>query len=367
MTALLKAQDMDYFDDKIVNLKAELTSYSKDIMVLLNGIYGSNSFPTSHKGEETKYDLKNNPLQMIQYLKLELTELLEQSQENKEILKRYENDLNYCNELINILNNISKIIDLFNSIELLLSKCKFVDASEVLIKLENEINALPKLNQEINSGYIYKIIRNERNLIKIRFKNLMRKIFNEFVVIETGSVKIQRKISDYLKCEEKVLDQPILLKDILTAIENVDFVSDIIDEITDNIWKLLLVPLWKEKKVQAPSISVNNEYAEFILASILRGFESSSLQNHHPAVGGDSNTSSFAGEIALGVSKLPLPDLFDYVGHLITFIWSEMFLGNEAVRLNFFCYLHDVIVCNAFSSSLGNSQEPNSRPILTIC
>jgi hypothetical protein len=336
MAALLKAQDMDYFDDKIVNLKAELTSYSKDIMVLLNGIYGSNSFPTSSKGGETKYDLKNNPLQMIQYLKLELTELLEQSQENKEILKRYENDLNYCNELINILNNISKIIDLFNSIELLLSKCKFVDASEVLIKLENEISALPKLNQEINSGYIYKIIRNERNLIKIRFKNLMRKIFNEFVVIETGSVKIQRKISDYLKCEEKVLDQPILLKDILTAIENVDFVSDIIDEITDNIWKLLLVPLWKERKVQAPSISVNNEYAEFILASILRGFESSSLQNHHPAVG-DSNTSSFAGEIALGVSKLPLPDLFDHVGHLITFIWSEMFLGNEAVSL--ICFL----------------------------
>lgn len=33
----------------------------------------------------------------------------------------------------------------------------------------------------------------------------------------------------------------------------------------------------------------------------------------------------------LGASKIPLPDLFDHIGHLMNFMWTEAFCANEAV------------------------------------
>jgi hypothetical protein len=256
---------------------------------------------------------------MIQYLKLELNELVQQSQENSNMLKRFEKDLNYCNELIGVLVVVSKIIELFNSIELLLSRFKFIDASQALIKLDAEIQSLPKVNNDINSGFIYKIIRNEKNLIRLRFKNLVKRIFRELIIIEFGSMKIHKRINDYLKCEERVLEDSIFLKDILITIINLDLVEDVLEDFIDNFWRLVLIPMWKEKKIHAPSITTSADYSEFILASILRGVDHA------------INTNENFAEVGLGQTKQALPDLFNHVGQLLSFIWSEIFLGNDEV------------------------------------
>lgn len=49
---------------------------------------------------------------------------------------------------------------------------------------------------------------------------------------------------------------------------------------------------------------------------------------------------------ALGSCKMPVSDLFELVGHVINFIWSEIFNGNYEVREDkLFFTIHTIFIC----------------------
>lgn len=299
--------DEEFYEDKISNLQAELKSYGKDIIQLLNGIYGGHisSTTSNHRSEGgMKYDLKNNPFKMIDFLKQELIELIQQSQENELLYAKYSSDLQYCQHLTMILSNIGKIISNMNLFDIFLTKYQLIQASEMIMKIESDLIELPKQASQFKSnssqsnhdsdstssdhnknhgkeimnliihGNIYKLLKNEKQILKIRLKTLLRRLLmNEMIQLDYGLIRIHKKIQDYLKCEEKVIEEPIYLKDVFTAAIISLNLEDLLQEIIDLIWKSVLVPLWKEKKIQSPSKSANADSAEFVLASVLRGLE----------------------------------------------------------------------------------------------
>jgi uncharacterized protein YaaR (DUF327 family) len=276
--------DEEYYDDKISNLKSELLSYGKDLIQLLNGVYSPQSVLLSTHAKNAKYDLKNNPVQMISYLKIELSELLQESHEQKDYLMKHRSDLLYCNDLVTILTKMSKIVELINKCEHFLSSFQFLQVNDVLRQSddcfrdvssfkasENSSSSLSQLDTIVKSGKVIKLLRNERNLLKSRYKSLLKRILNEIILCDYGTIRINKRINDYLKCEDKVLDHPLSSSDVMKSIIDCEFGKDLFSEIIEKIWKALVIPLWREKKVLSPTITIKNDFSEFILASVVRG------------------------------------------------------------------------------------------------
>lgn len=254
----------ELLEDRIASLKGELDSYGKDLIHMVQAIYGRHE-------QGPKFDLKNSPFQMIQLLKQEVTELIESSQEQSHYIEQYKGEINHCKELADVLGNISSIVDHMNSFEDHFNALKLINCCNVLKQIDQGILKLPGENSHLGAGKVCNELRNEKKLLRSRLISKVRRILAEAIQFDYGSVSVSKQISGYLRVEDRVLEEPLELSELLQAAMESGCIGDALDSILMDMWTYVLVPLWKERKVQAPNILVSKERAEFQLGSVARG------------------------------------------------------------------------------------------------
>ena len=254
----------ELLEDRIASLQSELQSYGKDLINMVQAIYGRHE-------QGPSYDLKNSPFQMVNLLKQEVSELIESAKEQSQYMQQYKNEIAYCSELSDILLNISNIVESMNSFEENFNKLKLVSCCNIMKQIEQGILKLPGENSHLGAGRVCNELRNEKKLLRSRLVSRIRRILSEAIQFDHGSISVHKVIMGYLRVEDRVLDEPLQILDLWKAAVDSDCIAEALDSILMDLWTYVLIPLWKEKKIQEPNIMISPERAEFQLGSIARG------------------------------------------------------------------------------------------------
>lgn len=276
-------QSEELIDDRIASLRSELENYGQDVLNLVQAIYGNHTLQSS-----VKYDLKNSPFQMIHLLKQEVIEMVKQSQEQSSYFQQHQQSLSYCQQLTDILSLITTIIDHIQLFETYLRELKLLACYQQLQAISEEIDKLPHNHHDsknassssfsssvsmslIGAGKVCASLRNEQKLLRGRFIAKLRRLLSEAIVCDYGSIVVHKQLSGYLRSEDKVVEEPVTLADIWKSVLAVECTHQVLDAQLTDIWSLVVIPLWKEKKSQSPNVTTSQDRAEFTLGSVARG------------------------------------------------------------------------------------------------
>ena len=254
----------ELLEDRIAGLRAELDQYGKELIAMVQAIYGRHE-----KGPA--FDLKNSPFQMINVLKQDVVDLIQSAQEQSQYMQQYKADITYCKELADILVTITNIVESMNTFEDHFTSLKLLQCCSILKQIEKGIAKLPGENSHLGAGRVCHELRNEKKLLRSRLISKLRRILSEAIQFDYGSITVNKHITGYLRVEDRVLDEPLELTELLKASVESECIGDVLDSVLVDMWTYVLVPLWKEKKVQAPNIIISKERAEFQLGSVARG------------------------------------------------------------------------------------------------
>lgn len=103
-----------------------------------------------------------------------------------------------------------------------------------------------------------------------RFLARLRRLFNECVIVECGRIYVAKHLVGMVRGEDVLIETPIRLHDILAALERTDSAYEVIDALALSIWRDMLKPLWKEKKMVASKIFTDDDRAEIIYENVVR-------------------------------------------------------------------------------------------------
>ena len=165
-----------------------------------------------------------------------------------------------------------------------------------------------------------------------RFLARLRRLFNECVTVECGRIYIAKVLEGMVRGEDVLIEQPIRLQDILAALESTDASIEVVNAFALSIWRDILRPLWKEKKMVPSKIFSGDDRAELVFENVVReDLTSSSLRQENDDVRpsqwlGASDSSDLSPP---GASRAPFVQLLEQVGIVLSFIWNEMLLYNH--------------------------------------
>jgi hypothetical protein len=272
MTSL---QSEELIDDRIASLRSELENYGQDVVHLVQAIYGNHALGP-------KFDLKNSPFQMISLLKQEVMEMVKLSQDHSAFFQQHQEELKHCQHLSDVLSRVTSVIDHINIFEKQLSGLKLRSCCQQLALIDEEIAQLPRSDSPLGAGKVCSSLRNEKKLLRSRFIAKLRRLLSEAITCENGSIVVHKQLSGYLRSEDKVVEEAVSLADIWTSVMAVECTQQILDAQLGDIWNLIILPLWKEKKVQSPNITTSPDRAEFTLGSVARGISDWSHLEQEP-------------------------------------------------------------------------------------
>lgn len=284
--------EVEFSEERIDSLKAELDAYGKEIVKLTAAIY------SEHAAD--KYNLKDSPFQMLSLLREEVTDLLKQSQENVEYFHVHQAKILHCNALMGYLTTIGQIVDKMVLFETALSTVHLLDCCELQDELTALLHALP-------AGALKDSLSKEHGLLRCRLINKLRRLLDDMVRTEYGKISIHA-LEGYIPSEDKVLEHSISLSTIWEAVIAVDAVTDILKAVMRDIWDKLVHPLWREKKDPDITIAHSNSNSSAKVSSFT---VTVGVSSEGPAQG-------------LGVCKLPLPLLLGRLSQLLSFLSTQL-------------------------------------------
>eukprot|EP00596_Hydrurales_sp_CCMP1899_P008559 CAMPEP_0119049468 /NCGR_PEP_ID=MMETSP1177-20130426/64842_1 /TAXON_ID=2985 /ORGANISM="Ochromonas sp, Strain CCMP1899" /LENGTH=658 /DNA_ID=CAMNT_0007026749 /DNA_START=596 /DNA_END=2572 /DNA_ORIENTATION=- len=151
----------------------------------------------------------------------------------------------------------------------------------------------------------------------------MKRLLGNCIVFEYGRLSITKKLKGMLRgCGEDVLlEDSIELSHIWTALVGIGSAEESVGFIVENIWQYLLRPLWKERRPQTPHSFTSEDKAELIFDNVVRDYAMSAV--HSSGDKSDIHT--------IGASRMPFPQLLEQISQILTFMWTEIFCGNEDI------------------------------------
>lgn len=325
-------------ESRLENLRSELECYGKDIKGLVHAIYGSES----EEGNQTQLsnvDLKNSPFQLINMLRQEILEIVEESQKQEEVIQRSQSDIKFCSDISAVLVTISAAIDSMHHFEDSLINFKFQQCLSYLADIEARLEELPKDDTHIGKGNICRSLRKEFKLQKVRLSNKIIRLIHESISIEYGSIKVNKKLMGYIRCEDKIIPDTITLEDLWALAVECEVIDEYVEQLTEQIWSQVLQMLWREKRSQIPKISSNSDFGEIVILSSNKSAYGQNASVANPTGRKEAErSSSMSTNRSLGSCKMPVHDLFELVGHVLNFVYTEVFNGNAEVQ-------HDTSLC----------------------
>jgi hypothetical protein len=205
-------------------------------------------------------------------LQTEILDLLAESRQKSEIVKKHGPVLKECESIVTVLLDISISSEQVALAEEKLSGSDLIACVAAIDSMKVALSRLPSDRAHIGSGVTCRVLQNEGAILASRFQSRLRRLIQQCVNIERGRIIVLRLVKAVMRDEGTLLDTPIRFRDILQSLIAVGKGHEILQEIMMAIWQEILKPLWREKKVSAPRLygSPESEQAEFIYESIYK-------------------------------------------------------------------------------------------------
>jgi hypothetical protein len=309
---------MESLEDKLASLKGELKYYEQQIYQQVSAINSSLSSAISQE-----IDLKSDPRNAIPLLQNDVNALLKEAHKTKAYVAANKETLDECASLVDTMKYVVSLAELISKCEDAVNTYDITNAAILVQELKNKLQDLPKDNTEIGSGAVCSHLRRESQVVVYRQQARLKRLIQHCISVEKGRIVINKVLKGMLQEEEIILQEPLALSSVWTAIITADetFLQEIVDSLVSDVWMLIMVPLWKERKAQAPRVNCGDEVSALEFEAIANGMAT------------DSSSQSDAGHsaVAVGACKMPFHQLLELVSSVLNFVWSEMFASMEAV------------------------------------
>jgi hypothetical protein len=264
---------MESFEDKLASLRAELRYYESQIYTQINAIHGAGvlgGFSESGgsvggagdgdgagAGRVLPIDLRNDPRKALPLLQSDVHALLQEAHKTANFYELHKSELQDCEYLIETITTIVSVTDLIVKTETAVNSFDLLKSTCLTQELRSKLLSLPSSNSEIGSGAVCAHLRREAQIVIFRLHARLRRLIMHSIVIEKGRIVVNKVLKGMLNDDETILAESVSLTDIWTAIATVDqqLTGEIIDSLISEIWALVMLPLWREKRVSAPRTS----------------------------------------------------------------------------------------------------------------
>lgn len=302
------------WEERVESLRSEVQTYGQDVVNLVNSVYGGENV-----NNNASYDFKNSPFQMVAMLRKEVAELVAEMHSKEEFLANNQADITFCNDITAVLINVSCIVDLLNKFEDRFGRLAFDECVDILENAQMKLNSLPPGDSFFGDGEVCKILRREYKLQKSRLAHTVRNLLREAITIESGTIIVKKVLSGYLRSENRVITEPIQLQNLWQIALDCEIAEDHAVELVNSLWREILVVVWKEKKFLLPKVTSNDEIAELIIISNVRGAAAATNAS-------EKSSSLTINKVKyLGVNKMPVHDLFELLSQIFAFTFQEAF------------------------------------------
>lgn len=311
------SSDLYDMEERIASLKVDLKTYSKEIMDNIQSLY---SDPAGKS-----FDLKSNSTQILKILHHDVIEILQVSKEKKEVDAAHATEIKECSELVGVLMQISSLSESLINCERQIDNLMLLQACKTLSSIQDALTALPDMSTDVGSGAVCSLLRKEHRIHRSRLVSKLQRLLKEAVQFERGRVVVYGELNDVIRCEDMITEDPIALADIWEAVLYVCKAEAFVGDLLSNCWLHIMKPLWREKRSQAPHVSSNGHKSELIFENMYREPEKAATDFSRSASSEGMAMNVFTG---FGSCRMPLPALFDHMGQIVSFLWSEVFCGN---------------------------------------
>lgn len=275
------AMSVDFFDQRLASLKADLKVYGKEIVDHVTSLYGINA-------PDSRFELKNDAFSMLNVLQIDVAEIVKEAQERNEFKAKHSSEIEECTRLSNLLTQISHIVDRITECEGLVNKISLIPACKAIEQISHTLDRLPGPNTEIGSGTVCTLLNKENKLLHCRLTAKLHRILNECVHFEYGRISVHTELKGVLRSEDTILEHPVKLADLWTAINLCNRTDEAVDHLLKALWTHVVRPLWREKRAAAPRVNRAEEHCavELLLDSILRDGKAFDAGSHNSANNG---------------------------------------------------------------------------------
>lgn len=301
------------FSERVASLRSELQSYGRDISDHMQSLFGAQ--PTALTVQPI--DLTLNPLNAIPMLQNDVLELLKESKSQGEDSATSREELRECEKLVSTMKKLADVIDAIETATKYTSSCDLKKACESLASLEAKVEGLPSVNTEVGSGAVVALLRKEAKLVRYQFSARVRRLMKASYQISAGRITVTKLLAGVIKGEEDVPAEPLPLADIWTALLATEQAEATTTDILHSLWTHILLPLWKEKRVAAPKISIDEQQSSLC-------FESLAKISAVPTL-----LSPLEEDATRMACRIPLPQLLESIGQVLSFLWSELYGAHE--------------------------------------
>lgn len=267
-------------------------------------------------------------------LQNEVAELLKDSKSYTKELEGKESQLKECEELIGVIAHISHTSDLVMQLEESIGGPNLARSLSRVAAMTEALEALPAVYSTAGDGVVCKLLRQEGKLLVSRFHTRLRRLMQQCVVVERGHIFIQKELKDVVRDEGSLLDTPIALSAILDALLQLGNAEDVLRQMMLDVWLQVVRPLWRERKLLTPRVYSSNEAdtAELLYESINKDSGAAGIDGMHLdclSLSSCSLTHLVVGNA--GVCKMPFTQLLEHVGHVLTFVYTELLCSKSEV------------------------------------
>jgi hypothetical protein len=277
---------VEFFDQRLASLKTDLKIYGDEIVEYVSSLYGINQ-------PESRFELKNDAFSMLNVLQIDVAEILKESQQRSDQKSQHASDIEECNQLAKTLTHISSLVDQIADCEASISKMMLIPACHAIEQINLSLEGLPSPNTELGSGTLCTVLKKECKLLNSRLCSKLTRILKESVQFEYGHISVHSELRGVLRSEDTIINDPIALKDVWTAINLTARDDEIVEMLLKSLWTYVLRPLWREKKAPAPRTHREADHgisgvSELLLENILREGRALESGNHKQGGGGNA-------------------------------------------------------------------------------
>lgn len=252
------------FAERISDLRKELGSYSRDIGAHLQAIRAP------HAETHAATDLTHSPLNAVQMLHADVLELVREARGRRDGLGA---ELRECEALAGVLR---KVADAVYAIEVAARDTTGSDipkASESLQQLQARMTALSSAAaacSEWSSSPVVTLLKRESRAIALLFRARVKRLARLCVHVSQGKVGVQRSLQGVVRGEPFLIDAPIRLVDLWTALLGDGGARELVEELVRAVWLQVLHPLSRERKAAAPKVFADELVASLTFEAVAR-------------------------------------------------------------------------------------------------
>lgn len=330
----------------MAGLRQELSAYSSDIVDQIRALN------TNYVGP-SNVSLRNDPLNALQILKSDVREVLDEAADRSEYLTKYKTEINECTHMVNLLSDVGATTQAMTKAADTVTGSDLSVATSGLLELQQCIANLTQAKADVGAGKVCVILRKESHIILHRFLSRLRRLLSSCIQVETGCLRVASKVKGLLHGEELLVEETISLSDVWKSLVHLGAADSSVTEIVRHIWRSMIVPLWKEKRVPPPRVARENSVAEMVIDGL----------GEDPGV---TTTSTLACEKAndfvLGECRMPFSTLLETISKILEFTEAEVFCGQiEILNSVFAAFQSDGINLNSTLSMTLTALIPSAE------